>query len=196
LILKKLVSILLLSLLSFNWFGFQLLISFLENRANTLLDARLDHDDYQEDELISIKVPATNLAYYTNGKLFARVDGQIEMQGVLYNFVKRRLYHDSLELLCIPNTVVMKLLTEKNELVKCINDIQQPEQGKKSTNHPGSNKNLSLDHYTLQHLFELNNLSAHGPGISFYISPLCSFSYCESIENPPKHTIPFSPAKI
>jgi hypothetical protein len=192
--LKKLASILLLSLLSFNWFGFQLLISFLESRANTLLDAKLDHDDYQDDELISIKVPATNLAYYTNGKLFARVDGQIEIQGVLYNFVKRRLYHDSLELLCIPNPGVTKLRAEKNELVKCINDFQQPEQGKKSTNHPGGNKNISLDHYTLQYLFELNKLGTHDPGMSFYISPLCSFLYCESIENPPKHTTPIKPA--
>ena len=184
---RKIASILLLALLSFNWFGYRLLISFFENKANEQFVTKLDYGNYNADQLISIKVPVTNLAYYTNSKLFQRVDGQVEINGVLYNYVKQRLYNDSVELLCIPNTAVMKLQKEKNDLVKSVNDVQQTEQTKKTSNHPGNAKNFSLDHYTILDIFSLNDQFANAAKRSFHFSSFNSFLYCPTIENPPEH---------
>jgi hypothetical protein len=186
--LRKIASILLLALLSFNWFGYRLVISFFENKANEQFETKLDNNNYENNQLISIKVPVTNLAYYTNSKLFERVDGQVEINGVLYNYVKQRLYNDSLELLCIPNAAAMKLQTEKNDLVKLVNDIQQTDQARKTSSHPVNNKSFSLDHFTIQDIFNLNDLFANAANKSFHFSSFTSFPYCAAIENPPEHS--------
>jgi len=184
--LRKIASISLLALLSFNWFGYRYVISFFEDKANEQFKTQLDNNNYDNNELLSIKVPVTNLAYYTNSKLFERVDGQIEINSVLYNYVKQRLYNDSVELLCIRNTPVMKLQAEKNDLVKSVNDIQQTEQSKKTSNHSGNTKNFSLDHYTVHDIFKLNDLFANAANRSFHFSLFTSFPYCAVIENPPE----------
>lgn len=184
---RKIASILLLALLSFNWFGYRLFISFFENKANEQFETKLDNGNYNADQLISIKVPITNIAYYTNTKLFQRVDGQVEINGILYNYVKQRLYNDSVELLCIPNTAMMKLQTEKNDLAKSVNDVQQTEQAKKTSNHSGNAKNFSVDHYTILDIFRLNDLFTNASKRSFYFSSLNSFLYCPAIENPPEN---------
>ena len=112
---KRIVAILLLEILLFNWVGYQLYTAIMEQRADKTLIANLDENNYTESDLISIKVPAVHLSYYVNSKEFERVDGKVEIAGVQYNYVKRRLLNDSLELLCIPNKKATQLKTAKEE---------------------------------------------------------------------------------
>ena len=142
---KKTASIFLLSIFLFNWFGYRLLSSLLEENANSALIASLDKDQYNDDDLISIKL-ASNLPYYTSSDHFTRMDGAIELHGEHYNFVKCRMYRDSVEYLCIPNKAKTKLSNARNEFYKLVNDIQNPSQSKKSGN-PGSVKNLLSEYY-------------------------------------------------
>jgi hypothetical protein len=186
LLLRKIGSILLLALLSFNWFGYRFVISFFEDKANEQFETQLDNNNYDNDELISIKIPVTNLAYYTNTKLFERVDGQVEIHGILYNYVKQRLFNDSLELFCIPNTEVMKLQKEKNDLLKSVNDVQQTDQAKKTNSHPVNAKSFSLDHYTIEDFFTLNDMLSASAKKAFHFSSFTSSPYCAAIENPPE----------
>jgi len=133
---KRIAAILLLGILTFNWYGYKLLSSYLEKRADRQLEANLDQDRYDESQLISIKVPASHLSYYNSATQFERVDGEIEVGGVQYKYVKRRLFNDSLELMCIPNHNAMKLQTARNQFFQLVNDIQQHNgQGKKSSPH-------------------------------------------------------------
>lgn len=124
-----------MGVLFFNWYGYQLLCAYWQTQAERRLEARLDQNNYDESALISIKIPITSLAYYNNSKDFQRVDGQIEIGGVRYQYVKRRIFGDSLEVLCIPNMASIKLKTASNEFFKQVNDLQQDSQGKKNT-HP------------------------------------------------------------
>jgi len=157
---KKIAAILLMGLLFFNWYGYRLLTSWLEVRADNQLEARLDKNSYDESQLISIKVPSTHLSYYNSSTQFERIDGQIEIGGIRYKYVKRRLFNDSLELLCIPNQTVMRLQTAKNEFFKGVNDIRSGNgQNKKSDSTPGSSKNFSsTDYYTVNDLLTLGDL--------------------------------------
>jgi hypothetical protein len=98
-----------MGILLFNWLGYRLLTNILEERASLRLEARLDRQQYDESQLISIKVPVTHLAYYNTSAGFERTNGTIEVNGIPYNYVKCRLYNDSLEMLCIPNAVKLKL---------------------------------------------------------------------------------------
>jgi len=158
--LRRIAAILLMGILFFNWYGYRLLTSWLEVRADHQLEARLDENSYDESQLISIKVPSTHLSYYNSSSRFERVDGQIEIGGVRYKYVARRLFNDSLELRCIPNQAAMRLATVKNEFFKGANDIQQENSpSKKSDSHSGSSRNFSsTDYYTVGDLFVLGNL--------------------------------------
>ena len=99
---RKLAAIALLSIFTFNMMGYQLVYNYLSGKSDTALELALDAKAYNDDELISIKQP-TNLPYYNNTKEFQRVDGEVEIDGVEYKYVKCRIYQDSLEMLCLPN---------------------------------------------------------------------------------------------
>lgn len=138
---KKTAAILILGILLFNWTGYRLLTSYLEDRANIALEAQLDNNNYNQSDLISIKIPST-LPYYINSKEYDRVDGEIEIEGKHYNYVKRRLYNDSLEYLCIPNEAKMKLGNARDEFFKFVNDLQHSNSGKKQGSNSLFGKNL------------------------------------------------------
>jgi hypothetical protein len=185
--LKKLASILMTGILLFNWCGYRLLNTWMENRADRQLEARLDNNSYDESQLISIKVPSTHLSYYNSSSEFERVDGQIEVGGIQYKYVKRRLFNDSLELLCIPNQTAMRLHSAKNEFFKLVNDLQQQNgQGKKSGSHPGGSRNFSpLDFYAVTDPFILNDLYFTTLPATIQVAESISSSHAHPAEQPP-----------
>jgi hypothetical protein len=134
--LKRLAAILLMGVLFFNWYGYQLLGNYWQNCAERGLAASFDQNNYDESALISFKVPLTSLSYYNSSPGYERVNGQIDIAGVRYQYVKRRIFGDSLEVLCLPNMTSMKLRTASNDFFRQVNDLQQQNQGKKNTTHP------------------------------------------------------------
>ena len=185
---KRLAAILLMGILFFNWCGYRLMSSWLENRADSQLESKLDNNSYDESQLISLKIPATHLSYYNSSQRFERVDGQIEIGGVRYKYVKRRLFNDSLELLCIPNHAVMQLQTAKNEFFKLVNDLQHNGQGKKADSHSGSSWNpTSSEYYAADEPFVIGDLYfTLLPAASHHATGLSS-TYFLTAEQPPDH---------
>jgi hypothetical protein len=100
------------------------------------MEASLDNKTYDESRLITIKVPARHLSYYINATPFERVSGQIEMNGVLYEYVEKRFFNDSLEYKCMPNYSATGLQTAKNDFFKQINGFQHFGNGKKPASRP------------------------------------------------------------
>lgn len=183
---KRIAAILLMGILFFNWYGYKLLSSYLEDRADRRLEARLDDQDFDESQLISIKVPASHLSYYNSNTQFERVDGQIEVKGIQYKYVKRRLYNDSLEMLCIPNYAAMTIQTARNQFFQLVNDIQQHNgQSKKSDSHH-TVKSFSPTDYETVHGLTMSRLYAvvNMPAIQDEV-PALSTSYHFMVEQPP-----------
>jgi len=176
-----------MGILFFNWYGYQLVSTFLQDRANRGLEARLDQNRYDESQLVSVRIPLTTLSYYNSSTTFERVDGQVEIAGIQYKYVKRRIFKDSLELLCIPNQAAMGLQTAKNNFFQQVNDLQQHNgQGKKSNSHPGASKNvLATDYCKTDDLFVLDQLFSTGLPISCPQTPVLSSSYVLTAEQPP-----------
>jgi hypothetical protein len=157
---KRIAAILLLGLLLFNWVGYEFYTAILQHRADKSMVASLDENNYSDADLISIKVPGVHLSSYVNSQEFQRVDGTIEIQGVQYNYVKRRLTEDgSLELLCIPNKTSTHLQTAKNEFFKLVNDLQHPGQSKKSDQHSTSFKGFNAEYYSGTQAFAISTLT-------------------------------------
>jgi len=153
--LKKLFAIALLGILLFNWGGYRLLTDFLEDRADLQLEAQLDQDNYDESTLISIKVP-TNLPYYHNNINYERVDGSINIRGVEYKYVKRRIYNDSLELMCIPNLAKTGMQNARDDFFRLANDLVTNNSTKKSGNQHGHTIKFSVQDYTATPAISLN----------------------------------------
>jgi len=129
-----------------------LLSAYLESKKNAELETQLDENRYDEGQLITVKIPVTSLPYYNNSKSFERTDGQIDIAGIEYKYVKRRIYKDSLELLCIPNSAAMQLHSAKDDFFKLVNDLQYG-QTKKTNPHSYNYKSFVSDHYTLNDFF-------------------------------------------
>lgn len=128
---KKTAAILLLGIFVFNLFGYRLYVSYLVNNVNQSLEISLDNNNYDEEELISIKSPIS-LPYYNNNSNFSRAYGEVEVNGIIYQYVKSRIFNDSLELLCIPNISKQQLLTAKNNFSHIIFDVQNKSGAKNS----------------------------------------------------------------
>lgn len=129
---RKLTAISFLLVLLFNLYGYQLVIAYFQKEVTTSLAAQLDGEQYSDAELVTLKVPAV-LPYYTSSDKYERVKGSIEMDGIEYQYVKRRIYNDTLELLCIPNHAKQKLENAKDAFFMLCNDWQNTQPHKKST---------------------------------------------------------------
>jgi hypothetical protein len=144
-----------------------------EEKSNRDLETALDHNDYDPSQLISVKIPISYLPYYNNSSSFERIDGQIEIEGTEYKYVKRRIFNDSLELLCIPNHTTMKLKKVNNEFFQFVNDLQHNGQNRSSNAHHNLFKSFSGDYYPMNHRFSLTGIAS---AISLHL-----FQYASSL---------------
>jgi hypothetical protein len=106
----------------------------------------LDNNEYKDSDLISIKIPVSYLPYYNNSSTFERIDGQVEIQGLQYNYVKRRIYNDSLELLCIPNQAAMNYKAVNDEFFRFLYDLQHMGKGRPNHSRHHASKRPSGDY--------------------------------------------------
>ncbi len=180
---KQLTAIVFLCVFLFNLAGYRLLTQYWQSHENKQLEAKLDKQQYNEKDLISIKTPLT-LPYYTNTSTFERVNGELKIDGVVYKYVKRRIFHDTLEVLCIPNGAKMQLDNVRDDFFKLTADIQTSHSEKKqsasntikipSFNYCNKITTFSTNLYLLKEL-------SYRP---FYI-PIYSFTGSLAIEQPP-----------
>jgi hypothetical protein len=131
--LKKIAAISLLVLLLFNFVGYRLVFNYFERFSDKKMEARLDASEYNEEELLEMKIPI-NLPYQNNWKSFERYDGEISFNGRQYKYVKRKVTNDTLYILIAPNKAKEKI--EKAELgyFKSTNDVGATAKDKKAVN--------------------------------------------------------------
>ena len=106
--LKKLTVIILLGVHLFNIIGYKAFFQYFITSSDQQVLLRLDNDRYSDSELSEIKV-ALGLPYLTYRKSYERVNGEIVLNGVHYNYVKRKISNDTLYLQCLPNFTKTKL---------------------------------------------------------------------------------------
>ena len=150
------------------------------------LEQRLNNSEYDESQLIEIKVPL-KLPYQTNWKEFERFDGEIEVNGIHYKYVKRAVYNDSLVLLCLPNEGKMRLQSARDEFFKLVNDIQHPTTGKKSdSGSKHSVKSPVTEYYNIDNNWLIPELTASTYHFYLRNSSFHTAGYSLSPEQPPE----------
>jgi len=180
--LKKLAAILLLSLLAFNWYGYRVFIDVLEQQASTSLQHRLDQNLYDDNSLVEIKV-AVSLPYLSNWDSFEKYQGETQINGVHYKYVKRKLVNDTLILLCIPNQVKNDLRFARADYFKQVNDLQT---NKKTDSNKDHSIKVTFSDYLLK---ETNSIATHCTNILEHHSSYSdhtSFLFRMVVEQPPE----------
>jgi hypothetical protein len=121
----------LLGLLLFNWIGYRLVSDVMALKASENLEAALDQDNYDESSLIEMRVPL-HLPYQNNWSDFERFNGEIEIAGVHYKYVKRKVERGELVVMCIPNEKRTKIESSRDDYFMLMNDLDQDAQATKS----------------------------------------------------------------
>lgn len=126
--LRKFGAILLILVLLFNLCGYRIMIPLLQNNADIKLETRLDNNDYDESQLVEIRVPL-NMPYQERFTEFERHYGEIEIDGKLYTYVKRKIEGDILVLKCIVNESKQLIKAAGNDWVKIASGIDMDHSG-------------------------------------------------------------------
>ena len=140
---KKIIAILLIAVLLFNWVGYRVFTSFLEMQSSHELVAAFDNRQTEDLELISLKVPSS-LPYYTGTGEFEKASGEIEINEIQYNYVQRKVTHDSIEYICVVNKAKTAIKKASDQYYKVVNDVDQHSTKKGTT---AKIKMLKLDYF-------------------------------------------------
>lgn len=113
--LKRFAAISFLFLLLFNAFGYYLLFGYEQVQARK--DVVQTVKDMPESAFKVIKLPISAYVHIED-RDFEYIEGEYQSEGQTYNFVKKRIVNDSLELYCINNFRQDKLTAHFNDYVK------------------------------------------------------------------------------
>jgi hypothetical protein len=108
--------------LLFSLCGYRLVISLLQQKAEVAMAARIDRG-FKDEDLVSLKAPAL-LPYYTNSKDFQYISGEVELDGVIYQYVKWRIYNDTIEYLCLQNQAKTRLVNAREQFFQLACNLQ------------------------------------------------------------------------
>ncbi|PWT99313.1 MAG: hypothetical protein C5B52_10845 [Bacteroidetes bacterium] len=169
--LRKFLAILLLFIQAYNLVGYRFVFDLLGRQANERMVQRLDKAQYNDADLVEVKVPLL-LPYFYSWKDYERFDGEVEFNGVHYNYVKRKVSNDSLILLCIPNIQTAKVEQGQQDYFRLINDVQNNGASKKESPSSIVSKFLLSDYHPRTSDLSLTKLSE----ISFTFSKIWSES--------------------
>lgn len=173
-------------ILFFNWYGYRIVASMMENKADQQLEAQLDNNQYEESALIEIRVPL-NLPYQTSQSEFERHYGEMQIDGQYYTYVKRKIDNGFLVLKCIPNDVKQKIKTAGTDFFKMANGLDQ--NSKKQDGNSSFAKNFWSEYDDQLEKFDLN-LNSDLVNRKFRDNNTSLFSIAGSVpEQPPCNTL-------
>lgn len=129
----------------FNLAGYNLFFQYSIRQSDERIIQQLDNNQYNDSQLIEVKIKL-NLPYLSDWSGYERYDGEVEFAGVHYNYVKRKIYQDTLYILCVPNQIKTELYKGSNRYLVNVNDIPSGKDGSNSV----SKKSVSIDEYKQQ----------------------------------------------
>jgi hypothetical protein len=182
---QKIVALIFLSVHLFSFGGYQLLFKQAEHQQGKNFIAQLDQQSFNENDLIEIKVPI-ELPYMQNWDDYERYDGEVIIEGVHYNYVKRKLVNDSMSFLCIPNVEKNRLYNARETFFAMVNDIEKNDGKKNPPSSPVKVVKLAIVDYTepvSAFQFVLPEVKSN-PHATVYLFSLSS-PFLLDIEHPP-----------
>lgn len=170
----------------FNWYGYRFAANYLEDIATNDLQTQLDKNQYNESDLVSIKV-ALAMPYTASSEQFENIEGTLDVNGISFQYVKRRYFKDSLEVLCIPNLDKTNIRSARVEFDKLASEFVNLQAQKKTTNSHNHVVKVNTQDLNCQHYFDLtthrfsNHISCYNNHNITHLSQV----YLASLDRPP-----------
>lgn len=158
-----------------------MVLSYVGLRADAQLESRIAANRINDQYLVTIKT-AIHLPYYNNSPDYEFLSGSIEVNGVAYQYVKRRIYNDSLELKCYPNVSKAFVKNAKNELFRLTTDTPSSSRSKK----PVAGKNLLPDYFEAVSVKLYTSGSSRGQCFPLFHPAAYLPVYSSVMEHPPQ----------
>jgi hypothetical protein len=148
------------------------------------MQVNLDQKKFNEAQLVSFKLPL-NQPYIINTDGYESLEGNMDYNGVNYQFVKKRIINDTLEIVCIPNMTRTEIDNNNENFAKQLSDIVNTSTSKKSG---GSQQfKFFISDFTTEHHFDLYSFVANATLKHDTIhAQYSSFDYLQSIAQPPE----------
>lgn len=159
-----------------------LLINFISSLSDAAANKQLDNNRYSNALLLEISVPL-NMPYITNQSEYERCSGTVEIKGVQYNFVKRKISNDTLHLLCLPNMNKTNLYRLKTDVAKQFSDSPSG----KDSNQPTVKKSVDGKDYSNQFTqYSIINFIGNLSNDEYYHASLLKDCFVEFPGKPPQ----------
>lgn len=142
---KRLTALFLTLLFLFNLVGYRLFFHYIVERSADRYEFAFDHNEYDDSQMMVIKIDL-DMPYLAENTTFERVDGEINVDGIDYKYVKRKVYNGQLVLLCLPNKQKSKLKSARDEYFSIANSLISHTGSKQSPAKSMSEKNVTTDY--------------------------------------------------
>ena len=113
------------------------------------MEQSIDRQAYSAESLVEIRVPL-HMPYTNNQKQFEQFSGSIRLNGKDYNYIKRRIYNDTLILLCLPDIAKTQIKNARETYTGLLNDLPASATGKKATGNIYKNFTGEYEHNTIE----------------------------------------------
>lgn len=145
---RRLVAILLLSVHLFTTVGYTLVFEYFIHRSDQQIVKEI-YDQRTQKKLIEIKIPV-NLPNIHPWSRYEHIEGQIQLNGTYYNYVRLKMTRDTMAMICLPNNVKTQLVKANVILAKEISDTPMSKKAHDNLLKHGADVQYHLSDITYQ----------------------------------------------
>ena len=142
---KRLTALFLALLFLFNLAGYRLFFHYLQEKADGRYEQLLDRNAADESGMITLKVDL-DMPYLAQNTTFERVNGEIDVDGVIYKYVKRKIHNGQLVLLCLPDQKKTRLKSASNDYFNYTNNLASNNDANQSAPKVAFEKSVTSDY--------------------------------------------------
>ena len=89
------------------------------------MQAKIEAGQYQSNALLELSAPL-HLPYTTNWTDWEKLEGDIEIEGVQYRYVERKITEGRIYVRCLPNTARQQVINARDRFAMLAYDVNQP----------------------------------------------------------------------
>lgn len=154
-----------LSIHLFNLAGYTLLFDYFIQRSDEQLIQQLQAHQYNDHELIEVKL-SLHTPYLSSWSDYEQVNGEAEVNGIYYTYVKRKVHNDTLYLLCLPNKNKTQLNAARIEYANKVQDLPASTKNTLKKNPAGNEFQQPVAQFLVSKITGTTRQPFHHPAIS------------------------------
>ncbi|WP_031267181.1 hypothetical protein [Mucilaginibacter oryzae] len=125
---KRLIAILLLNVHLFNMGGYNLAFQYFIHRSEVQIVKEIYENKVDKTKLVEIKIPV-HLPNISSWDGYVKDQGQLQLKGVYYNYLRYKVTRDTMSFICIANAVKTRLVSANLIIAKELNDVPLSKKG-------------------------------------------------------------------